>query len=284
MKAYYDISFRSRGIERVIHALDKYTPDTIEKESFPNEAELIVLHVVGRHDHIGMDIKRILGQGKKFAIIQYALQSTRNPKPADWIEYWNKAELVWSYYDLGKYCKNFYHAPLAAEPEVFYPENKEKKYLVSTTGDTYKIECIGDVRLAAWTVNGRTAHLGHKLDTDPNTDYFEDITDDELRGFYNSSQWCSSLRRKDGFELGAVEALMCGTRPIMFDTPNYRQWFDGLATFVPECKPGELSGRLKRIFLNGVDTVSNEEIQETKNRFNWKEIINGFWNSILHQQ
>jgi hypothetical protein len=284
MKVYYDITFRSRGIERVISAFNKHTPASIEKVSNPNDADLVIFHVVGRHDHMLKDMEYFHNWGSKIAVIQYALQSTRNRNPNDWLQLWNGAELVWSYYDLGQYCKNFYHAPLAAEPDVFYPENKEKKYLVNTTGDTYKVECIGEVRLAAWTVQGRTAHLGHKLDVDPNTDYFEDITDDELRGVYNSSKWCSSLRRKDGFELGAVEALMCGTRPIMFDTSNYRQWFDGLVTFVPECKPGELSGRLKRIFLNGLDTVSKEEIQETKNRFNWKEIINGFWNRILHQQ
>lgn len=283
MKVYYDLGFRSNGIERVIHALDKYTISPIEKVSSESEADLIVLHVVGRHDHVGMKINQIIEQGKHFAIIQYSLQSTRNPDPNDWVEYWNKADLVWSYYDLGQYCNRFYHAPLAAEPEVFYLENKEKKYLVSTTGDTYKIECIGEVRYATWNAIGKTAHLGHKLDTDPNTDYFEDITDDELRGVYNSSKWCSSLRRKDGFELGAVEALMCGTKPIMFDTPNYRQWFDGLVKFVPECSPGELSGRLKRIFLDGFDTVSKEEIQETKNRFDWKKIINGFWNCLLHE-
>jgi hypothetical protein len=76
---------------------------------------------------------------------------------------------------------------------------------------------------------------------------------------------------------------MCGTRPIVFDTPNYRQWFDGLAEFVPECTPGELSGRLKRLLLTGPKPVTEQEVEETKNRFNWERIINEFWNRVLHQ-
>jgi hypothetical protein len=283
MKAYYDINFRSRGIERVIKALDTHTPDSIEKSSFPHEADVVVLHVVGRHDHILKDIEYFHNYGNRVAIIQYALKSTRNPDPKDWIEIWNKADVVWSYYDLSNYCEHFYHAPLASNPDIFYPENKEKKYMVGTIGnETYKVECIGEVRLAAWDLQGLTTHIGTRMDFDPNTEYHENITDDELRGVYNTTKWWSCLRRKDGFEIGAVEALLCGTRPIMFDTPNYRQWFDGLAEFVPECRPAELSGRLKKLFKNGIDTVSNDEIQETKNRFDWKKIINGFWNCLLH--
>jgi hypothetical protein len=283
MNVYYDFGFQSRGIERVVTELNRYLPTDVEVASFPAEADLVVLHVVGKHDHLAREAKHILEHGRHYAIIQYVLQSTRNPNPADWVSIWNGADLVWSYYDIGKYCPRFYHAPLAAAPSVFYKQDANKEFLVGTNGYDYRTECYGEVRLAAWNTEGRTIHIGKKFDDDPNVDYHENVTDDELRGFYNSTQWWSSLRRKEGFEIGTVEALLCGTRPIMFDTPNYRQWFDGLVDFVPECNPGELSGKLKRVFLGGPRPVTDGEIEDVKKRFNWKEIIDGFWNRLLHQ-
>jgi hypothetical protein len=69
----------------------------------------------------------------------------------------------------------------------------------------------------------------------------------------------------------------------MFDTPNYRQWFDGLAEFVPTYNPLKLSAHLRQLFGSEPHLVSEDEIQETKRRFNWKEIVDEFWNRLLHQ-
>ena len=181
LKAFYELGFKSRGIERVIAQLDKYRPDVIEGVSFPREADFIVLHVIGRHDHMLKEMKQILGEGRHYAVIQYALQSTRNPDPKDWVELWKNADVVWSYYDLSQYCKNFYHAPLAANPKTFYSQSEDKQYIVGTNGDDYKIECLGEVRLAAWEAKRKAVHIGQRFDQDPNVDYFENIADDELR-------------------------------------------------------------------------------------------------------
>lgn len=41
----------------------------------------------------------------------------------------------------------------------------------------------------------------------------------------------AALRKFEGFEIVGVEALFCGTRPIVYDMPSYR-WYKGHASFV----------------------------------------------------
>ncbi len=282
MKTYFEVGFPSWGVGRVAFQMAKYLPKEIEQAGDPGSAKFTVLHVIGRRDHMLNTAKKIIAEGNQYAVIQYALQSTRNPNPKEWLELWNHAKVVWSYYDLQKYTShNFYHAPLAADPNVFYPMNIDKKYIIGANGDDYARECVGEVRLAAWETQKRVAHVGNKLTDDPNVDYFKNITDDELRKVYNSCQWWASFRRKDGFEMPAVEAMMCGVRPIVFDTPNYKQWFNGLAEFVPEVDSEKLSVILKHMLKSEPKPLSPEEVIEVKNRFSWGKIIKGFWERCM---
>lgn len=280
IRAFVDVGYASYGISRVAFNLAKYLPPEVDIAT-EGAVDMTVLHVNGRHDHALRRASNILAQGNQYAVIQYVLQSCRNPDPKDWIELWSNAKVVWSYYDLRKYVPDLYHAPLAADPEKFYKQDMEKKYLVGTNGNTYGAECIGEVQHAAYYAGGNAVHVGEKFNSDPIVEYFTNIDDNRFREIYNQCRWFSCLRRGDGFEITAVEALLCGVRPIMFDTPNYRQWFDGLAEFIPEVGSGEVAGRLKRIFKNGPKPVTDAEIQETKNRFNWEKIINGFWERCM---
>jgi hypothetical protein len=279
MKAFYEVTFPSWGIARVAFQLAKFAPPQITAASDPDAADLLVLHVMGRRDHMLHWAKEMLANGKKYAVIQYVLQSSRNPDPKDWQELWKNAVCVWSYYDLHAYMgDNFYHAPLAADPAKFFPQpDVPKKYLVGTNGADYARECVGELRLAAWRAGGKTVHMGQKLNDDPNVDYFKDITDEEIARLYNACWYWGALRRKDGFELPCVEALFCGVRPIVFDTPNYHQWFDGLAEFVPELDSEKLTMKLERLFKNGTNLLSPAEVAEANERFNWQRIITGFW-------
>lgn len=244
--------------------------------------DLTILHVNGRHDHATRRAQKIKEQGNQYAVIQYVLQSCRNPNPKDWLELWDGAKCVWSYYDLLQYIPNQYHAPLAADPQVFYPVQAEKKWLIGSNGNAFEAECIGEVQLAAYQAGGRAVHVGPTYTTSPVVDYFQNVPDAQLRDIYNGCQWFSALRRRDGFEMVAVEALLCGVRPIMFDTPNYRQWFDGLVEFLPETLPGELTGRIKHLIKREPRPVTDAEREETASRFNWTNIINGFWERCLN--
>ena len=252
-----------------------YLPASAELAANPSEADLVVMHVTGKKEHRTLEAQEYIKQGKSYAVIQYAMKSTCNPNPADWMPLWNGAKVVWSYYDLP--APNFYRAPLGAGSDLFYRQDLEKKYVVGTVGNCFQAECIGEVHLAVWQASGRAVHVGEPFDKSPIVDYVSNVDDDALRGIYNSCTHFSSLRRKEGFEMPAVEALLCGVRPIMFDTPNYRQWFDGLAEFIPEAGIAETVASLKKIFKSKPKPVTDKEIEETKNRFDWKRSVEGFW-------
>jgi hypothetical protein len=277
MNVFFDLPNKSRGMGRVVDNLDKYIPASLTRVSDPDEADLTVIHVNGRHDHRTIQARKITESGRKYAVIQYVLQSCRNPNPLDWLELWGGAVCMWSYYDLREYCPGMYLAPLAAAPDVFHTESVNKEYLVGTLGRDYKKECVGETRLAAFKL-GRTVHIGPEFIKDPNNDTFQNLTDDQVRNVYNQCQWFSVLRREDGFEMPGLEAALCGVRPIMFDTPNYRQWYDGIAEFIPEDNPSKVVGSLKNLLAHEPRPVTDAEIAEIKTRFDWKQIAEEFWN------
>ena len=280
MSVFLAVSFPSFGVSRVALQLERYLPSDFVITNDPTSADLTVLHVIGRYHHNLERAKRILDAGHQYAVIQYALQSTRNPDPKAWVEFWSAAKVMWSYYDLKKYVPGMYHAPLGAMPDVFYHEpDIPKNYLLGTnaSGSCYQAACLGESRLAVFKAGGRMLHIGEPFGSDPSVDSHEKVSDDVMRWGYNQCRWFSALRRKDGFEMTAVEALLCGTRPIMFDTPNYRQWFDGLAEFIPEGSVGETVRNLTQVLKNGEKPVSDREIAEIKLKFDWKTIARGFW-------
>lgn len=284
MRTYFEVTFNSWGIGRVAFQLAKHLPPGLQQVSDPGTAELQVFHVIGRHDHILHQTQELLAEGKQYVIIQYVLESSRTPNPEKWHDIWDKAKFVWSYYDLSKYIppERFYHQPLACDPDNFFVANVDKKYLVGANGNDHARECVTEVRLAAWLHGkGKVAHVGLPITADPNVDYYSNISDDELRQVYNACTWWAALRRKDGFEMPAVEALMCGVTPIMFDTPNFRQWFDGLAAFVPESESDKLTDHIRAVFARPPVPLTNTQIEDIRQRFNWPRIIKGFWDRCM---
>jgi len=280
MKVYFDNPTNSIAIDRVVLNLERYMPEGSARTPDKEAADLVILHVYGRRDHVAREAQSILEQGKQYAIVQYAMKSTRNPNPKDWMPIWDKAKVVWSYYDLP--TPNLYLAPLAADPKIFFPVEAEKDFLVGTLGAKacYGAECFGEVHLAAYQVRGKVVHVGEKPNENPIVTYYSYISDEELRLVYNKCNWFSALRRKEGFEMTAIEALLCGTRPIMFASPDYVRWFNGLAKFIPETTVSKTVKCLRDI-LGGEDCpVTKDEIEETKRRFNWERIIKGFWERI----
>jgi hypothetical protein len=276
MRVYFG-SWFSRGVNRVTFQLEKYMPDDFVLADDPDSADLEVIHINGRHDKNVRKAKEALANGRKYAVIQYVLQSCRNPNPEEWADLWDDAQVVWSYYDLKKWIPNFYHAPLAAT-DKFYKEDVEKKYLIGTMGVEPKSECFNEARLACYVAGGRMLHVGKKFAEDPIIDFVQDVSDDELRILYNQCEWFSVLRRADGFEIIGLEALQCGVRPIMFDTPNYRQWYGDFSKFIPEKSVGETVRDLTKVLQGEPSIVTDKEIEEIKRRFDWKTIIDGFWN------
>lgn len=281
MNIYFETDKKSYCLKRIIGAMRAHLPNRVTEVYNEDEADLIILHVTGRKDHMERKAAQLLKQGKEYAICQYVLQSSRNPHLLDWLPLWRKAKVVWSYYDLQiGGVANFYHAPLAADPSLFYRQQIGKKYLIGTMGNYYRDECINEVFTSAERY-GKVVHIGEHFEKLYYVEYQNEITDTMLMELYNQCVWFSTLRRKDGFEMPAVESLLCGVRPIMFDAPRFRQWFDELAMFIPEGTQEQVIKSLSDIFSRDTYPVTDEQIEETKKRFNWQRIMSGFWERCL---
>lgn len=271
----------SPSLVRVTNALTRFKPDNVEITDNKKEADLTIIHVIGRQDQVS---EQAVG---KYAVIQYALRSTLRPKVHGWLNLWGNAQLVWSYYDLPELCRedkviadfDFYHSPLGVD-ESFERLNVSKRYIVATTGQSYLTESVRECIFAARELGLSVFHLGEDVKRE-NVVCKTGITDYELASVYSQCEFVSGLRRVEGFELPAAEGLVCGARPILFDQPHYRQWYEGLGVFIPEAPRDEVIKSLTDLFKVGPVPISNAEIQEAKRRFNWQSIIKGFWERLL---
>lgn len=271
-KVFADNIIVNNGIDRIANALKRYAPEGIEFVSNEKAAELVIIYAYGQRRKVKKRIKWIGERGQKYAMVQIALRSTANPNTQDWLPMWYKAKGVWSYYDLVELCHedsngsafNFYHAPLGVDAELFKDNQRVYTHKI-VVGDS-RDESVNEVVRAA---KGNVFHLG------------TGITDEELVKGYSSSEFVSGLRRKEGFEMPVLEGLLCGARPICYNKPHYRYWFDGLAEFIPEGHPEEVIKSLETIFEAPRRAVTYKEQEWVRNRFDWKPICKGFWEHIL---
>lgn len=275
MRAYIDTRIQSRSVRRVVNALGKYAPSYVDIVNNIEDAELVVIHINGRLEKNTRYIKFI---DRPYAVIQYALKSTLNPDAEDWMPIWTGSELVWSYLRLeGEF--GFYRAPLGVDSNVFYPRSGDKVYTVLTSGEGYLAESVREVMIAVKRTDKHMAHLGSHL-LKEGVDYFDDLTDEALAVLYSACDYVSGLRRTEGFELPAAEGLMCGARPILFDRPHYKDWYDELAVFIPETNRDQIANDVEIVFRDGVRPVTDDEIAKGKTRFNWEDLVRDFWSSF----
>lgn len=295
MKVYLEPTTDSRGIMRVRDALIKYAPSNIEIVDTPSECDFAVIHVYGRHDKVQKQIEWFKENHKPYAMVQYAIRSTKNPSTLDWVKMWRDAQVVWSYYDLQALViedlgvpandMNFYHSPLGADPKVFYKRKTKgnRRFVMAACSQDYLVESAREIVLAADRLNKMVFFLGKELNKE-NVECKTGIDDEILASYYSDCEFVSGLRRIEGFELPAVEGLFCGARPIMFDTPHYRQWFNDFAIFIPEVPREVTIDLLEKIFTignAGYPTVTSQEMEIARERFNWNTIIKGFWKKVL---
>lgn len=288
MNAYVnDLGYRSFAVKRVIDAFTQYSPDSINIVNNERDADIILIHVYGRFNRVKNRIKCLKKNKKKYVIIQYTLRGSLTPKTTDWIPLWEGASVVWSYLDLKNFIKedeensnfNFYYAPLGVDKKLFYPLEKDHTYQICSSGANYMTEGVRECCLASRDVGRRSAHLGIKINVD-SVDSFINVDDETVTRVYNKSDYVAGLRRNEGFELPAAEGLLCGVRPVVFDSRHYRQWYDDLAIFIPETSRQDVIDNLKIIFKGELRPVTADEILEAEKRFNWKTLLTGFWERI----
>lgn len=287
-KLYLDVNHASNGLRRVEHALVRHKPGWVQITHDIEEADVVILHVVGRQDQTTAQIQKL--KGKKYAMIQYALESTMRPKVDGWLPLWEEASLVWSYYDLPQKCYEqgkrvqfrFYHSPLGANHIGKYNvSGNNDVYTIATSGLDYLTESVRECIRATDRVGGKVFHLGAMLNRDQDfVECAKGISDEKLAEYYSHCQFVSGLRRDEGFEFPAAEGLLCGARPILFDRPHYRQWYYDLGVFIPEEPRDKVIESLHKVFLMGTDPVSVVEIAEARRRFDWNIIIKKFYERL----
>lgn len=308
MRIYLQPPQPSRGLQRIADALTRYLPDGWETTPHIGGADLVILYAIGRRDRL-QQLTDAINKSKftKYAIIQVCLRSTMSPDTCNWLPIWEKAVCIWSYYDLIRLTVednpathatdddkefaaslrsrfNFYHAPLGADAGVFYyrgwkPEygDYNNRYVIATSGLSRLSESVRECHLAASRVDRYAFHLGPKVD-----DAFSvsGISDDELARYYSQCEFVSGLRRKEGFELPAVEGLLCGARPIVFNTPDYHWAYGNHALYIEETDRQGVIDQLVQLFRHGAPPITPEERELAVARYDWKTIVGGFYECL----
>jgi D-inositol-3-phosphate glycosyltransferase len=284
----------SRAMTRVARALAQHAPVIITEDE--SEADIVVLHVIGYPETVRA-IDSIKARGKKYAIIQYCVRSTQERNTLNWLPLWSDPSClcVWSYYDLPALVAEdgaswnqevkFYHAPMGVDSKTFQPRNVPKRYILFTSGYVAESETVLECQEAVRNVGGRMFHLGPGL---PGFDASivtqeQDISDGYLVELMSSCHYVAGLRREEGFEMPALEGLLCGVRPICYDRPHYRRWFGNHAEYIPEGSPEQAVKDLTAILEGNYRPVSTEERRAIERAFDWSVIAGGFWKHALPQ-
>lgn len=285
LQVQYPESFTLAGIRNDIrdHSLTEIQ-DVLDE----NDAEIVIVYVVGHRDRIVREVSRLKALGKKVVMLQMTLRSTRDPDTLAWIDTWRKADLVWSYYDLPQLIKddghrasfNFYHSPLGVN-KVFKSHPGEKEYAIVTNGGFFVAESYHEIWTAAELANVEVIHIGKVFDYYPTLTYIPHGGHRfRMAGYFSQCHYVSGLRRVEGFELPAAEGLVCGARPVLYDAPHYRKWFGDLAEYIPEEKPGAVIKNLVRLFGQPVRSVTPAEMEEARRRFDWNVIMSELWKRV----
>jgi hypothetical protein len=265
----------SKAMHRVAYALAQYAPRGTSFTPEPREADIQFIHA------IGLDCVNAI-YAPKYVIIQYCLNTSDGDFSA-WKPLWDKAELVWSYYPI----PGGLLTPLGVDQEFvnapYYMYPRDIGVMTSGYVSGPGAEAIEEVAIAAEDNKLTVKHLGpsHPQGMARRKSVYWshifNIEDYELARYYCRSRWVSGLRHVEGFELPILEGLVCGARPIVFDRPDMRRWYDGHAVFIPECSGKELIRILRGVFNNMPVSVSEEERTEIIQKFSWKPIIESVW-------
>lgn len=293
----------SRGLQRIADALTRYAPQGVAVTNTHAEADLVIIYAIGRRERIAGQTRHLLEQGRKYAIIQVCLKSTMNPEVDDWVDIWDSATVVWSYYDLAlefyrkgytadggwRFPQHFLHAPLGVDSSVFrfsepvrHAETGQlMNYVVLSSGLSRLSESVRECHLAAKQVGRNSCHISSKLNMEGMVDSFIGLDDYRLAQLYSSCEFVSGLRRKEGFELPAAEGLLCGARPILFDSLDYRFNYKNWGLYIREGSRQEVVDQLVQLFKQGARPVTEQEREEAAHWFNWERVCGEFWQRCL---
>lgn len=306
------VGLYSRAMVRVANAIKQHAPGHVVFVDRAEDADVQVLHVIDWCDDFWH-------WPRPHIAIQYCVETTQQMCADRWAEFWHGSVLTWSYYDLARYLNDrgigaihdkMFHAPLGAD-SIFRdnaqqllrnlitgarPSASRPRDLIVTSGYVSGpgAEAIEEVWNAAERTGWAGVHIGpaavegmRRRSMPAGWRSAEGCTDSELADYYRRAYFVSGLRYVEGFEMPAVEGILCGAIPLLFDQWSQRHWFGDLAnTMLPESGSKRcLTNRLEEMFSvatheasrNAVTRdctlVGTAELATALARFNWASII-----------
>jgi len=290
MRLYFPYDSKiSRAMERIRRAFIAYSPPGT---LFVDNMETDVVHCLNwvgqnpREHTARCEIVQgvpTLPLGSKYIVFVHV----GNPHYRDLDSYYQRilaGALLVVTYDreiLGYEGSNVLETPWGFEPTTFYREPRARGYKILATGYVAESEAIDACFDACLRLQAKLCHVGGLLRAIPRHpcyDRYEGISDSELRDLYNSSEYVSGMRREGGFELPVLEGYACGCRPIVFEQPTMRKWYNDFAIFVPNLPRGELVKILVDVLRQPTNLNPRPDALE---KFHWKQIIARVWISLL---
>ena len=265
-------------IYRINREFVKRAPHAVRFVDYPEQADFQIVQCLGANS-----LTKIWND--KYVLFQYCLYTSDIESLAIWQAIFSQALMVVSYIDIPSVLKaanfNFHLTPWGVDTNIFYNYAQPRAKAILTTGWSRTQEAIVECYLAVRRSGKGMVNLGDDFNLGNGFTAFSRITDQELCKLYNDCEFVSGLRFKEGFEVSVIEGLACGCRPICFDLPIYKAWFGDLPQYVPHCRDSALVEKLEIILRYGTNPISEIEIQNVKDKFNWQTITDSFWKKIF---
>lgn len=277
IKVYFETGVHSLWNEDNEYNLKKFAPRNVEFIQDYSEADLQILNVTRLAD-------RYLLNNKNYIVLMHTYGEWAEEPHNDYHKLFKDAKLVYSHLDLSEHNGiNYMRGPWGVDLSKFValPGKSVKFHDIFSTGFVAQTEGISEILSACITINGKMIHTGPKLFDDPHYTNLGLVDVNRLREVYNGSKYTNALRRVEGFEKTVSEGILSGSRPICFDTPLYRYWYEDLVEYVKEGSFDDTRNDLIKVLSTEPREVTEEEQKIVENKFGWINVARSFWERVL---
>ncbi len=258
-----------------------YAPIKYEFIEEPNDADFQILDITRISDKYYLKCD-------KYVLFFHTFGEWAEEDPSQYYDLFKNAMLVYSHIDLAPIYplingSKFMIGPWGSQPDVWFKkgEIKNDTYQILCTGEIAETEGIRECVTACDTLQSKMLHVGHDFRfTNPSYINMNNLSNNAMNEVYNRSKWVSALRRIEGFEKPAIEGLLCGARPICFDTQLYRYWYGDLARYVKEGTEQETYEDILRVMKEEYSPVTPEEMEKAIKKFAWFYVAKRFWERV----
>lgn len=258
-----------------------YAPVNYEFVTDPSLADFQILDITRISDKYYL-------RNDKYVLFFHTFGEWVEEDPTEFYDLFNNAMFVYSHIDLASIYptinKNkFMRGPWGCQPDLWFKKEhlKNDEYQILCTGEIASTEGIRECIAACDGLGSKLLHIGHNFNYQNNSYVNKsNLSANEMNEAYNKSRWVSALRRIEGFEKPAIEGLLCGARPICFDTPLYRYWYEDLARYVKEGTEQETCQDILKVMQEEYAPITSEEINRAIKKFAWFYVARNFWEKI----